>query len=260
MKRLLLLILIAVTATAAENEQDNSVKQQESTVEPMGTEKKAVELINKLIKSNQSFGFKIVNPLMPGKIRLWQQRGLVRYPTKLTPWVTFKDDIQKFGSNLYTLLAKDPQTNNYYHIEAFRKNHELYKAFESLLKTITEHEPKIELLQPFKLSKESMESLQTLINTYGTMLYQDKLLEKLNALLKSFDTKAKEIRTSQEKQEQVAQKKPSSLYNLEDTDDEIFNFDESYSDEIYEAAAPESTGFDLEGLDFGDDFISSFFE
>lgn len=254
MKRLLAIILcvdvMLIAAAEIPELPEEQGAEERQTSELMGSEQDAIRLLKNIIKSNHSFSIKISNPLLPGKIRSWQERGMVSYPTKLTPWTVFKRDVHQLGAYLEELLAKDPQKNQYYHIDALRKNHALYKTLQEMERKLKSYESKIENTpQPLRLSKESLESLQRLINFYGTQFYQNKLLSQITTTLKSFEKKAQELRTKEEQLQKSAQKKSAA-------------FESSFENDFFESPRmqqPEEE-FNLESLGLDDEFIASFFE
>lgn len=251
MKKLVFMFLICASGAliAAENEK-------KPEIQPVGTQNEAILLINRLIEANQSFSVKLSNPMLPGKIRSWQQRGIVRYPTKMTPWVTFKKDIQQFGADLHQLLSKDPQGGNYYHLDALRKNHALYKQLQVIDKVLKSNEPAIEMAKPLMLGKESLESMQKIINAYGTAFYQEKLLEQIAQTIKGFDKEAESLRKAHERAAERARgKSAQDSMEIEDID-----FD-SYEPGGFEASLyeDEEPVINLEEYGFDDDFVASFF-
>lgn len=245
-------ILAAGILMAAEDEKRETIK-------PISTQNEAIELINRLINANQSFSVKLSNPMLPGKMRMWQQRGLVRYPTKMTPWVTFKKDVQQFGSDLHQLLSQDPQTNKYYHLDELRKNHELYRQLQGIDKALKEHEPNIEMAKPFLLGKESLEAMQKIINAYGTAFYQDKLLEQIKQVIKGFEKEAEQIRKTQEKAQEKARGSRPEQIGVDDIDIELYE-PISYQAPSYEPSYESEPAFNLEELELDDNFVRSFFE
>ena len=254
--------LISVLAIVALGFGLHLTSQQEAKKEKeqfIGTKQQAIDLINKLITDNSSFSVKLSHPLLPGKVRQWQQKGLVQFPTKQVLWEHFKKDVHQFGSYLHSLLDKNPQTGVYYHVENLQKNPTLYNALQDIQKTMALHEPKIEHLSPFKLDKESLEALQKIINLYGTQFYQNKLLDTIKEFFKGFEKEAEKIRAVEEAAEKKAAGKPT--FDTVDRGD--FDFDTTDYDIDYDIdLEPEYATQDYEDVDIddSDDFISSFFE
>ena len=110
--------------------ESNNAQDEKKAVEPLSTHDKAVSLLNTLIKHNAVFSVKIAHQLLPAKAKLWQQRGIFRFPPQVT-WDIFKKDVHQFGTSLHALLEKDAK-GAYYHLDALRKDYPLYKALESM--------------------------------------------------------------------------------------------------------------------------------
>jgi hypothetical protein len=241
--------------------QDNQVVQLEPEAETaeIATKQQVIDLINKLIKENASFAVKLAHPLLPGKVRLWQQRGLIQFPTRQVPWVTFIKDVHEFGTNLHELLSRDPQTGDYYHVPKIQINALLYNNLQKIDQALSAHESKIEAAatSPFKLSKESLEALQKLINTYGTTFYQNKLITQISQLLKQFEPEAKKIRAQEEKAAERAGRKKVEDFVMPDFDSS--DYDIGIGEDFTLPSYDTSPDFDVD-LDTSDDFIKSFFE
>ena len=125
-----LTVLISIAAIATVYAMSNNLTTQKGAPkepEPLETQEKAVSLITNLIKMNSAFAVKLSSPLLSGKMRQWQQRGLVKVPTEVT-WDMFKKDIHQFGTYLYAFLGRDPKTGAYYHIDPLRKDHAIYNS------------------------------------------------------------------------------------------------------------------------------------
>ncbi len=210
-----------------------------------------IDLVNALIKKNESFKVKLSNPLLPEKVRLWQNRGLIKYPTKQVPWVTFKKDIDELNTFLHSLLQKNPHTDTYYHIAPIQKNRALYDTLQKINTALTENESKIIVTAPFKLDKPSLEAMQKLINIYGTTFYHDKLLERIKKFLTAFEKEAKKIRSQEEKAAHHAALPTQKLQP------EVEAVEEGSTDSDF--LMPESEKVPLYDFDNTDDFIASFF-
>jgi hypothetical protein len=265
-KYLLLGMVISMSSYVVYSVSQQEAKKEVANQAPVVSQKEIIDLINKIIKENASFAVKLSHPLLPGKVRLWQQRGLVQFPTKQS-WSTFIKDVNQFGTYLHTLLERNPQSGEYYHLEKAQKDATLYKNLQKLDQVLSANEPKIERTpSPLKLSKESLEALQKIINTYGTTLYQEKLLEQLDQLLKGFEQEAKKIRTEEEKATAQAgrtQRVAPQEFSFEDLElGSDFDFtsapepDIDFTTPSYDTDS-EDFSFDL---DSSDDFLKSFFD
>ncbi len=221
----------------------------------VATSPEALTLINALIKGNSSFSVKLSHPLLPGKVRSWQQQGVIKYPTRQVPWMTFKKDVNELNTFLHSLLNKNPQTGLYYHLENLKKNEPLYRALQKIEQALTLYEAKIETTTtPFKLDKRSLEAMQQLINVYGTTFYQGKLLDLIKKFMTSFEQEAKELRENEEKETTQESKVKEERFEI--TTD--YQFDMTDFDRMTPSYEPEPD-FDLFSSELPDDFIESFF-
>lgn len=193
MKKNIVLVSAVIVISFALYSVDEKEKPKKEVV-PLATQKEVVSLINALIKEHGAFSVKLSHPLLPGKVRSWQQKGIIKFKTS---WNTFKKDVGEFATFLHSLLHKNPQTGTYYHVENLQKNAALYKALQEIHAALGTYEPKI-APATFKLDKPSSQALQKLIALYGTILYQRKLLDVIKKFLKAFEVEAKKIRTEEE--------------------------------------------------------------
>lgn len=255
------IIIIMSFALYCQVEQNGEKKPEpKKEIPPIITQQEAVKLVQSLIKGTAPFSVQLSHPLLPGKIRLWQQRGIIRYPTKQVPWDQFKKNVNEFNTFLHTLLNRNPQTGVYYHIDNVQRNAALINAFKKIEKALARYTPKIAqtATTPFKLDKNSLEALQKLIDTYGTIFYKDKLLSTIKKFTTSFEGEAKKIRTEEETAAQRARTKPATYEPQPDYSLDLgTEFD--FTSPAYESET--STDFDIfSSQDIEDDFISSFFK
>ncbi len=258
-------IVIAISFavySADEPVQDEETTKQEPKKEVVlvATQQEAINLVNALIKGNSSFSIKLSDSLLPGKVRSWQQRGLIKYPTKQIPWVTFKKDVNELNTFLHSLLNKNPQTGTYYHMENLQKNRALYNALQKIERALATYEPKIiATTAPFKLDKESLSAMQKLINVYGVTFYQGKLLGLIKKFFTSFEGEAKKIRTQEETAAQRAGRGKAGRFEMPEISSDYgldLGSEFDFTSPVYEPETP--VDLDLFSSD-SDDFISSFF-
>lgn len=233
-----------------------SIQSQDTAGTPI-TQEVVVTLLNALIKENATFSIRLAHPLLAGQVRIWQQKGLIHYPTPQTSWSTFKTNVHQLGAYLSSFLDKDPQTQAYYHLERLQQNQPLYVILKRFHEILSAFLAKAKQESLPKLSKE----LPSIINFYGTQFYQNMLLDKIKQFFEPFELEAKKIR----EQEEMAKKRAAGSESLSDlgyewdltdleTDvpypDSEDEFDESFFEEDY----VEPDTFDSE------DFTTSFFE
>ena len=233
-----------------------SINQSERASDSLIPKNALITLINKLNKENQKVSVMLAHPLLPGKVRLWQQKGILSFPTKQITWSTFINDIHQFGAFLASLLARNPQTGAYFHLEKLQKNRSLYTTLQNMEKQLKTYILPIQKETPFKLNKESLVQLQKIISLYITQLYKNKLLAQIKKLMEPFEKEAKKIRT---KQEAIARKAEGKEFDFQAYDIEDYESDSEYDDiQDFGAAQEPSLDFDFDLDD--DDFVSSFFE
>lgn len=218
-------------------------KEPAAAVAAVGTQEKAVAMINDLIAQNGAFSVQIASPELPIKVKLWQRKGIVKLPTNI-PWETFKKDAHQFGVDLHTLLEKD-EKGVYYHIEALRKDSSLYNALAQMSQKRSpgrktgEKETAV-----LKIGKQPTQVLLRSINLYATSFYQQKLLERIKAVLKGFEEQAKKLRAEAEQAQKTAEQTTTSYESVEDFDFTDIDMDA--------AEAPMDFGADIEETDFSD--------
>ncbi len=218
-------------------------KKEPAAAVAVGTQEKAVAMINDLITKNGAFSVQIAPPELPIKVKFWQRKGQVQLPTNI-PWETFKKDVHQFGVDLHALLEKD-EKGVYYHIEALRRDSSVYNALAQMNQHLSpERKTGEKETAVRKIGKQPTQALLRSINLYATSFYQQKLLERIKALLKGFEEQAKKLRTEAEQAQKTAEQTPTSYPSTEDFDFADIDMD------ITEA--PMDFDADIEETDFGD--------
>ncbi len=218
-------------------------KKEPAVVAAVGTQEKAVAMINDLIAQNGAFSVQIASPELPIKVKLWQRKGIVKLPTNI-PWETFKKDVHQFGVDLHALLEKD-EKGVYYHIEALRKDSFVYNVLAQMSqKRSPERKTGEKEAAVLKIEKLPTQALLRSINLYATSFYQQKLRERIKAVLKGFEEQAKKLRAEADKAQKTAEQATTSY---ESTDD--FDFADTDMDV---AEAPMDFGTYMEETDFSD--------
>jgi len=211
---------------------EESTASEQPEPETVITQDQAVNMINNLIAKNATFLVQIAPPELPINIRIWQRKGQLKLPVDI-PWETFKKDVHQFGVDLHTLLEKDAK-GIYYHIETVRKDPTLYKLLAYLNQQLAQSQKGKTNGSIATIGKESTAQIIAGINLYATIFYQQKLLDRLKALLAKFEERAKLLRTKEEE----AQKSAEQIDTAPSGDD--FDFDFSYP-EIEEGRYEEAT-------------------
>lgn len=199
----------------------NSAQEKKQTPEALETEEKTVRMLNELIKKNSVFSIKIAHHLLPTKVTLWRQRGILKLPMN-TMWESFIKDVHQFGVHLHSMLEKDPKAV-YYHIDSLRKDHALYHLLAKLnLQTnnlFSQDEP------GSVLKIEKAQNLVRLINVYAMVFYNEKLLAQIKAFFKKFELRAKKMRAQAERAERAAGADTPSYEPSFEYDDTITTFE-----------------------------------
>jgi len=227
-------------------------KKEPAAVTAVGTQEKSVAMINDLIAQNGAFSVQIASPELPIKVKLWQRKGIVKLTTNI-PWETFKKDVHQFGVDLHTLLEKD-EKGVYYHIEALRRDSSVYNALVQMSQKRSpgrktgEKETAV-----LKIGKQPTQALLRSINLYATSFYQQKLLERIKAVLKGFEEQAKKLRAEAEKAQKTAEQTPTSYESTDDFDFAGTDMDSSEFSMDFGADMEETDFSDRPEIDFAEE-------
>lgn len=156
-----------------------------------------IDALNSLIAHANAFIVKAATvPELPGKYKRWAKNKKIKSKENQI-WNSFKGDIEKLVNQFSTLLERNPETKEYYHVEKLLKNENLHNNILKIEKAIARLEPRIEempLLEIKKMSKESKGALQDTINEFYEGLEILRLSEEIANQLKLFDEEAKKYR------------------------------------------------------------------
>jgi hypothetical protein len=229
---LVIMVLFFKSVHTQESTENKTEKKEE--VAPLETSDKARKLLDEVLKLHAIFNMKMTAPefadFISGKLNRWRQTKNLKIP-EYTSWNKMKFDLDQLGSQL-ALLQNDAR-----YIDALRKNHDAYKGIQQLKQSLQ----KIYQLPP----KLKSISFIPLLNAYAQQLYTNKLLEKINTIMKI------------EMKEETKETSPFSYSSFDETyipePMEDFSYDTDFSD--YSFDSDEDFGSDLGGdFDFDFDF------
>lgn len=128
-------------------------------------EEQALNTLSSLIIATDSFLVKVLAiPEFPGKVKQWHRKGRISWVGKVQSWADLKNDIEKFQTQLGTLIEPDPQTGEYYHLDELLKQESLYNNLRKVESVVSTQEPEIQEVSPLhKMKSASKKAIQKMI-------------------------------------------------------------------------------------------------
>lgn len=165
----LLIVILGIFAFSKSQDQ----KEKKEEIEPLETEQKAKQLLQDTIKYHQLFNKKMASPdfsdFIAGKFEIWKRESKIKVP-KDVKWPKFKSEMAQLGSQL--AILKD----NSSYITLLRKDPSVYNALKSFLTSLSAISGLPDVVR--------RKAYIPLLNAYVHQLYTNKLLEKINEIIK----------------------------------------------------------------------------
>lgn len=161
-----------------------------------------VLIINTLINKLETIlkKFQII-PDIDLKFSEWiRSRQITSVPAGI-PLNELKKQMDILISKLNDLKARDPQTKDYRYLHNLLKNELLLNNLRQVSKTLSTHEPAIQVADftaQAKLNEKTKNALLAVGNCLGDIFYRLGIPASIDALLAGYETRSKELRESKE--------------------------------------------------------------
>jgi len=177
-------------------------------------EKEVLTLLESLINRTNSFIKKAASmPLLADETEEWRKEKKIDvWPSDIS-WKKFKTQIEEIIKQLYTVKSYDVQTKEYKYIGDLVANKSLHTHLIKLQKTLNLHESSIEI-SAFglkKISPESKQALQKVINGYSHALYTGNIAQEFDRVIEKYEPKAKKIKEVEEHAKEKAEKEAKKV-------------------------------------------------
>lgn len=180
--------------------------------EMLKAQERALLLIDSLItKINNFIGKTQLIPDLSNTIKNWSLEKKIKNWPAQTTWAQFKSQVEELEVKLNRLKERNPQTNQYRHLDEFIKNEALYNNLSKLNTVLTQHEPKIELPSFVleKMAEEAKKAMRTVIDSLIESLTALQIPADLDAVFEKYEPTAKTLKEQQEAAKKAAEQAPA---------------------------------------------------
>lgn len=179
--------------------------------EMLKAQERALLLIDSLItKINNFIGKTQLIPDLSNTIKNWSLEKKIKNWPAQTTWAQFKSQIEELEVKLNRLKERNPQTNQYRHLDEFIKNEALYNNLSKLNTVLTQHEPKIELPSFVleKMAEDAKKALRTVIDSLIESITALQIPADLDAVFEKYAPTAQTLKEQQEAAKKIAEQAP----------------------------------------------------
>lgn len=172
-------------------------------------QEKVIDLLNAIIKKSDAFLVKVTSaiPDIESRFKGWMRKGYLREVSTDMTWRKMKEDIDGLMQKLRKLMSRDDATNKYRYLPELLKDTALQTNLERLRDTLNSFEPKVmpPNLSAQKVSKQTRQAIQALIDRFAEAFTKMKINDALDAIFEKFEPEAKKRREMREQEKQRAQ-------------------------------------------------------
>ncbi len=190
------------------SEEKTGVTTTPTRIQPTPEILKTADLLESIIHITEEFILKETAANLESKINRWAEKNKIKNWQTGLKYKKFKEQLHSLVKKLRTIKEeRDPETKQAVFIDALTKSSALLSSLQRLNNTLTTQWGLVVLPDQdldtlvMKLSRETKDALKTMLGAYAQALLNMPM--QLDALMKEYDPRAKELR---EKEAQLSEK------------------------------------------------------